>query len=285
VSSSAGSPPRPQDDDAERGAALVRERAALSPRVGLVLGSGLGDAVAGDLQVKEEFPFDTLPGFPPAGVPGHAGRMALGELYGVPAAVFFGRIHHYEGHGMDAVTLPVRLAAALGARTLVLTNAAGGLDPALPLGALLLIRDHINLMGANPLRGWRYPDGTPAFVDISGVWDARLREVASVEARAAGVEVGEGVYAAVPGPSYETGAECEMLRRLGADLVGMSTVPEAVAAAALGVPCLGISCITDVAGTEVSHEDVVAVAEGAAPELRSILAGALPRIATEQDGS
>jgi purine-nucleoside phosphorylase len=279
VSPRRSAPPGPGDTFAQEGAALVLERCERPPEVAVVLGSGLGDAVAGDVRADGEIAFDALPGFPPAGVPGHAGRIVLGELYGTPAMVFLGRIHLYEDHGMATVTLPVRLMAAAGVRTLVLTNAAGGLDPSMPLGLLLLIRDHINWMGENPLRAWRYPDGTPAFVDVSGVWDPTLREAARAAAEDAGVEVREGVYAAVAGPSYETAAETTMLAGLGADAVGMSTVPEAVAAAALGIRCLGISCITDVAGTELTHEDVVAVAGAAAPSLRAILAGAIPRIA------
>jgi purine-nucleoside phosphorylase len=271
--------PGPGDDHAERGAALVRARAGgLEPRVAVVLGSGLGDAVQEDLDVRAELAFDELPGFPPAAVPGHAGRLVLGELYGVPVLVQFGRVHLYEGHPMSTVTLPTRLLGHLGVRTLVLTNAAGGLDPEMPLGLLVLIRDHINFMGTNALAGWRFPDGMPAFVDVSGVWDASLRAVVAEVAAAEGIEVREGVYAAVAGPSYETAAETTFLARLGADAVGMSTVPEAVAAAAFGMRCLGISCVTDVAGTELTHQEVVAVASEAAPNLRRLLSGAIPKM-------
>jgi purine-nucleoside phosphorylase len=271
--------PGPGDTYAEEGCALVRGRSDIEPAVTVVLGSGLGDAVVADLVAKQEFAFQSLPGFPPPSVPGHAGRLVLGELYGVPAAVFLGRVHFYEGHGIGATTLITRLAHALGAKTLVLTNAAGGLDPSMRVGQLMLISDHVNLIGVNPLFGWRFPHGGPAFVDLSAVYDERMLRMAEAAAKREGIEVSTGVYAAVPGPSYETPAEIRYLATIGADAVGMSTVPEAVAAAALGMKVLGISCITDVAGTELTHEEVVEAATGAAPDLRAILAGAIPRIA------
>jgi purine-nucleoside phosphorylase len=248
----------------------------VQPAVAIVLGSGLGDALAEDLEVDGEVAFTELPGFPPASVPGHAGRVKLGTLYGVPVAAFFGRVHFYEGHGIAATTLIPRLAAALGAHTIVMTNACGGLDPTMRVGQLMVITDHLNSMGANPLFGWRMPDGAPAFVDISHVYDASLVEAARRAAAEAGIDVRTGVYAAVSGPSYETPAETAALARLGADAVGMSTVPEAVAAAALGLRVLGISCITDVAGTELTHEEVLAAATGAGPDLRAILRRVLP---------
>src|SRR5207302_1554544 len=154
-----------------------------------------------------ELAFQSLPGFPPSSVPGHAGRLGLGELHGVPAAVFQGRIHFYEGHGIGSTTLIPRLAAALGAGTIVLTNASGGLDPGMRVGQLMLIQDHLNLLGANPLWGWRYPDGQPAFVDLSAVYSRRLFDLAARAALEAGIEVLQGVYAALSGPTFETPAE------------------------------------------------------------------------------
>jgi purine-nucleoside phosphorylase len=189
-----------------------------------------------------------------------------------------GRVHYYEGHGIDPTTLITRLSAAMGAGGLILTNAAGGLDPTMRVGQLMLITDHVNLLGVNPLFGWRYPGGGPAFVDLSQVYAPRLLELAEGAARAAGVDVRRGVYAAVPGPSYETPAEIVYLSRIGVDAVGMSTVPEAVAAAAVGLPVLGISCITDVAGTELTHDEVLSAAQAAAPDLRAILGGVLPKL-------
>lgn len=268
--------PSPGGDEPERGAALVAQRTAVRPAVAIVLGSGLGDALAEELETDAEFPFSDLPGFPPASVPGHAGRLRVGTLYGVPIAAFFGRVHYYEGHGIGATTLIPRLAAAMGAHTIVLTNASGGLDPSMRVGQLMLIDDHLNSMGVNPLFGWRLPDGAPAFVDISHVYDAALLDAARAAADEAGIDVRVGVYAAVSGPSYETPAETTALARLGADAVGMSTVPEAVAAAALGLRVLGISCITDVAGTELTHEEVLAAATGAGPDLRTILRRVIP---------
>jgi purine-nucleoside phosphorylase len=260
----------------EEGVALIRERCGLRPAVAVVLGSGLGDAVAEDVVPAADYVYGSLPGFPQASVPGHAGRLVLGELYGVPAAVFRGRVHYYEGHGVAATTLITRLAAGLGAPTLVLTNAAGGLDPAMRAGQLMLLRDHINVMGVNPLFGWRFPGGGPAFVSLQHVYDPGLLSLAEEGAAAAGVSVLRGVYAAVSGPSYETTAEREALRRLGADAVGMSTVPEAVAAAALGLRVLGISCITNVAGDQDAHTDVLAVAKRSAAELRAVLSHVVP---------
>jgi purine-nucleoside phosphorylase len=266
----------PDDAFPEEGAAMIGRHSRLTPEVALVLGSGLGDTLAGDLEIEAEFAFETLPGFPPASVPGHAGRMTLGRLHGAAVAVFAGRVHYYEGHGIGATTLIPRLAAALGVHTIVLTNASGGLDPAMRVGQLMLIRDHLNWMGVNPLSGWRLADGAPAFVDLSRVYDTLLRESAASAARNAGVEVLTGVYAGVAGPSYETPAETAALARLGADAVGMSTVPEAVASAALDLRVLGISCITDVAGTELTHQEVLAAASGAAPDLAAIVSRVLP---------
>jgi purine-nucleoside phosphorylase len=239
----------------------------------------LGDAISSQFVLDHEFSFEVLPGFPTPSVPGHAGKLALGELYGQPAAVFHGRVHYYEGHGIASTTLVTRVAAELGSSTMVLTNAAGGLEPSMRVGQLMLIRDHINLMGANPLWGWRYPSGAPAFVDVSRVYDRSIRARALEIAREAGVDVTEGVYVAVSGPSYETPAETEYLARIGAHAVGMSTVPEAVAAAALGLRVLGIACITDVAGTELSHEEVLAASRSAAPALGDILKGLIPALA------
>ena len=265
--------PGPGDTFAESGVALIRERCDVVPEVAVVLGSGLGDAVGADLEACHQFSFQALPGFPPSTVPGHAGRLALGRLYGAPAAVFFGRIHYYEGHGIQASTLIPRLAAALGTGAMVLTNAAGGLDPTMRPGQLMMIADHINMMGVNPLMGWRTPEGAPAFADLSAVYPEELRDRARTAAATHSVDLATGVYVAVAGPSYETPAEIAFFARAGGQAVGMSTVPEAVAAAALGMPVLGLSCITNVAGAESSHEDVLEMARRASPDLRAILMG------------
>jgi purine-nucleoside phosphorylase len=270
--------PGPPDRHPAECAALVRERSSVAPRVAVVVGSGLQEAVA-DLRPDAEISYESLPGFPPPSVPGHAGRLAMGELFGVPAAVFLGRVHLYEGHGVASTTLIARLAAELGARAIVLTNASGGLAPSLSAGDLLLIRDHINLLGVNPLTGWRFPTGLPAFVDLSAVYSTKAMVCAEEAARAEGVALTRGVYAAVPGPTYETPAETEFLRRAGADAVGMSTVPEAVAAVALELEVCGISCITNMAGSSGGHDDVLAAAARAARQLRVVLAQVVPAMA------
>jgi purine-nucleoside phosphorylase len=270
--------PSPDDPDAAEVVRLIRQRSDLQPVVALVLGSGMGDAVAEDLRVEVEFEFGSLPGFPRPTVPGHAGRLAMGELYGVPAVVFRGRIHYYEGLGITATTLIPRVAAALGARTLILSNAAGGLDRSMRVGQLMLISDHINLLGVNPLVGWRYPDGQPAFVGLGAVYDRQLRAMAKKAAAGSGIDVAHGVYVALSGPSYETPAETAYLRGIGADAVGMSTVPEAVAAAALGLRVLGVSLISNVAGLEANHQEVLEAGQRAAGDLRAILAGVVPRL-------
>ena len=271
--------PGPGDTAAEEGVALIRERCDLVPDAALVLGSGLASSVGPELDACHEFAFATLPGFPPPSVPGHAGKLAMGRLHGTPVAVFFGRIHFYEGHGIVAATLVSRLSEGLGARTMILTNAAGGLRPEHAPGRLMLIRDHINLQGVNPLSGWRMANGSPAFVDLSAVYSSELREAAERSARAAGVHVGTGVYVGVAGPSYETPAEIEFLTRAGGDAVGMSTVPEAAAAAALGLRVMGISCITNVAGVASTHEEVLATAARGAEDLGKLLAGVIPTLA------
>jgi purine-nucleoside phosphorylase len=273
-----GGRPGPDDTFTEESVALIRERTSLVPRVAVVLGSGLGDAVSEDVRPEQEFSYRVLPGFPPSSVPGHAGRLVMGQLYGVPAAVFRGRVHYYEGHGIGSTTLIPRLAAALGAGTLVLSNAAGGLDPSLKRGGLMLIEDHLNFLGVNPLSGWRFPGGGPAFVDLSNVYDASLSSMVEELAGDEGIELHRGVYVALPGPSYETPSESAFLRGAGAHAVGMSTVPESVAAAALGLSVLAVSCITNVAGTEASHEDVLAAARDASLDLRAILRGVVPRL-------
>jgi len=270
--------PSPAGDEAERGATLVGTRTTTRPVTAVVLGSGLGGALTADIEADAELAFGELPGFPPSSIPGHDRKLEMGTLFGRASAVFHGRVHFYEGHGMAAATLIPRLAASLGARTLILTNAAGGLEPTMSPGDLMLVTDHVNWMGADPLFGWHMSDGSPAFVDTSHAYDMGLADLARIAARDAGVVLLEGVYAAASGPSYETPAERAALRALGADAVGMSTVPEAVAAAALGMRTLAISCITNVVGQEADHGEVLAAAGGASPALRAILAGVFDRL-------
>jgi purine-nucleoside phosphorylase len=285
--------PSPGDDVVERVVDAVRERTGLEPAAALVLGSGLGavvDVLRAEVGSREEIaiPYAELPGFPAPSVPGHEGRLWLGDVGGRPFAVFQGRIHHYEGHPMALASITARVAGALGARTVVLTTATGGIDPALEPSSLVVVRDHLNLMGENPMRGWRMPDGSPPFVDLSDVYDEELSAAAlkagaalaerSDGSRGASVPVREGVYAALSGPTYETPAETEHLRRIGATVAGMSMVPEAVVARALGLRVLGLSFVTNVAGRGVSHEEVLAASERAAATIARILAAILDRL-------
>jgi purine-nucleoside phosphorylase len=270
--------PSPGDGVAERIVAAVRERTDVTPVAGVVLGSGLGDAISAAWERAGsgepiEIPYEDLPGFPPPTVPGHAGTLWLGAIAERPIAFFQGRVHFYEGHPMPLASITSRIASGLGARTMVLSAAVGGLDPSLSGGSMVIVRDHLNLMGANPLAGWRYPDGSPAFVDVSGVYDPELSRAAFEILEEHGTAVSEGVYAAVAGPAYETPAETEMLRRLGASVVGMSTVPEAVAARALGMRVLGLSFVTNAAGGAVSHEEVLLASKTAADAIGRVVAG------------
>jgi len=190
-------------------------------------------------------------------VPGHAGRLQLGTVSGVRVAVFRGRIHFYEGNDLSVCSLPIRVARLLGAGTVVLTAATGGIAEGLETGHLVVGTDHLNFLGHSPLRAWRNPDGTPPFVDMVGAYDAALADLAEAAARRLGVPVARGVYAAMPGPMYETPAEIAFLRTIGASVVGMSIVPEAVPARALGMRLLGLFFVTNQVGVQVKHEDVL----------------------------
>ncbi|HEY5486765.1 MAG TPA: purine-nucleoside phosphorylase [Candidatus Limnocylindrales bacterium] len=253
----------------------VRERTNLRPDVGLVLGSGLG-GLADALDLEVAIPFAELPGWPPATAPGHAGRLLFGRLSGVPVVVQQGRFHLYEGHSAGFVAQPVLLMARLGARAVVLTNAAGGVNPQFGAGTLMAISDHINLTGRSPLTGPNAPELGLRFPDMTGVWDAELRTRLHAAADAEGVALADGVYASLPGPSYETPAEVRMLGRLGVDAVGMSTVLEAVAARWAGMRVCGVSLVTNpgagLSGAELSHAEVLASAASAGPALARIMA-------------
>jgi purine-nucleoside phosphorylase len=267
------------DPHAVDAAAVVRQRApGVAPAVAVILGSGLGPAVDG-MDVAAELPYQDLPGFPPPSVPGHAGRLVLGTLAGVPVAAFLGRVHYYEGHSMNVVTLPARLAASLGVGTLVATAAVGGLDPDLEQASLVVGSDHLNFLGENPLRGWKDAEGRPPFVDLSRAYDPGLAELALSCAEDVGLPARPGVYAAMAGPTYETPAEIAFLRSSGATVVGMSVVPEALAAAALGLRFVGLFCVTNVIGAEVvDHREVTEVAASFSARLRELLAKLLPKI-------
>lgn len=243
--------------------ASIRARDGRVPDIALVLGSGLSP-FADTLVDATAIPYPEITHMPVVTVPGHAGKLVLGKLAGEPdgpvIAALAGRVHFYEGHSMDTVVFATRMLIALGAKTVVLTNAAGGISPTCRPGDLVLISDHLNLQGTNPLIGPNDPSLGARFPDMTRVYDPALRALAQGAAHAEGTELREGVYVGLTGPSYETPAEIRMFRALGADLVGMSTVPEAIAARHMGARVLGISCVTNLAAgvsaTELSHDEV-----------------------------
>jgi purine-nucleoside phosphorylase len=269
--------PRPADDLAPSAARAIRALTPLRPEVGIVLGSGLASLLEG-LVVQREIPYDELPGFPIPRVPGHEGRLRLGEIAGVPVAAFLGRFHYYEGHSMAVASLPVRVARLLGAETMVLTAAVGALRAELAPGTVVVAADHLNMMGESPLRGWRHPDGSPPFVELSQTYDRELAAIAVGVAKADGVPVAEGVYAAMAGPSYETPAETAFLRGAGATVVGMSVVPEAVPSRALGMRVLGMFAVTNAVGEAVEHGEVLRASKQAGSSMGRILGEVLPHL-------
>lgn len=243
--------------------AKIKKLSRLRPKLALVLGSGFQHLLAG-LVVDAELPCAKLPGFPKAGVPGHGGRLLIGQLRGTPVLVLDGRAHFYEGHSLARVTFPIRVLAGYGIRDLVLTNAAGGINRKYHTGDFMLVSDHINLMGSNPLRGPEIP-GLPRFVDLTGAYDPELSGLLISAARTAGVKLRRGVYLAVSGPSYETPAEIRAFAALGADAVGMSTVPEVIVARQCGLRVAALSCITNLAAgiglAPLSHAEVLATGD------------------------
>jgi purine-nucleoside phosphorylase len=251
-------------EKAEEAARLIQKRTALRPRVGLVLGSGLG-AFADSLTDSTAVPYREIPHFPLSTAVGHPGRLIVGCCQGVPLAALQGRVHFYEGYKLREVVFPVRVLARLGVQSLVLTNAAGGINRKLKPPSLLLIRDHINLQGSNPLVGANEEAFGPRFPDMSEAYSRRLRVLAKKIARRLRMRLPEGVYVAVHGPSYETPAEVQALARLGADVVGMSTVPEVIAANHMGLAVLGLSCVSNLAAglsrRKINHEEVLVAGE------------------------
>jgi purine-nucleoside phosphorylase len=267
---------------AEHAARLIRSRVAEDVRVALVLGSGLG-AFADELEGAEAIPYEEIPGFARPTVEGHAGRLVVGKVGGVVVAAMQGRFHFYEGYKLEEVTFPVRVLALLGASSLVLTNAAGGLNNSFEQGSLVVISDHLNLMGTNPLLGPNDPRFGPRFPDMTDVYDREYQDAAITEAHAMGLELRRGIYAALSGPSYETPAEIRMLRLLGADAVGMSTVPEAIVARQMGLRVLGISCITNMAAgvldKPINHEEVIETGERVRETFAELLRRVIPKLA------
>jgi purine-nucleoside phosphorylase len=255
-------------------AAVVRARSDLVPRLGIVLGSGLG-GLAGRLESPEAIPFADLPGWPAASAPGHAGRLLLGSIGGVPVVCLQGRLHLYEGHPPGLVVQPVLLMGRLGAPRILLTNAAGGVNATWPAGTLMALADHLNLTGLNPLLGTNPDQLGPRFPDMTDAWDLDLRSRLHEAARLEQIRLEEGVYAGLVGPNYETPAEVRMLRTLGADAVGLSTVLEAIAARWAGLRLAGISLVTNpgagVTGQPLTHEEVLQAAEEAAPRFERLV--------------
>lgn len=270
-------------DQIEEAAAYVRQRLAGPPSVGLILGSGLND-VAEAVQDAVAIPYAEIPHFPTAGIEGHVGRLVGGHLEGQAVVVMQGRAHYYEGFSMTRVGLPVRVMQSLGAEVLIVTNAAGGLDASFHAGDVMIIRDHINLVGMtglNPLRGPNLDTFGPRFPDMSCAYDPTLRAAARAVAEQAGIPTHEGVYICLSGPSFETPADIRFLRLIGADAVGMSTVPEVTVARHGGMRVLGLSGISNVAapegdqGAETTHEEVLEAGRLLAPRMETIIRGVL----------
>ncbi len=267
-------------------AGYVRGQTGHQPTVGLILGSGL-NALADTIDGPDIISTGNIPNWPVSTVPGHAGRLVIGDLEGQTALVLQGRTHFYEGYGMDRVTLPVRVMIALGVKTLIVTNAAGGLNPAFQPGDLMVIRDHLNfpgMAGNNPLRGPNDERYGPRFPDMTAPYDADLRALAHAVAKTEGYTLREGVYAYVGGPSFETPAELRFLQIAGGDAVGMSTAPEVVVARHAGIRVLGISSIANMAlpdptpGVVQTHEEVLAMCEAAVPRLIHVVRGVVSRL-------
>lgn len=261
--------------------AFLEKASAVRPRVGVVLGSGLG-AFAAHVQGALELPYESIPGWPLSTAVGHAGKLVLGEIGGVPVAVLNGRAHLYEGHSMEKAVFGVRTLGKLGVKSMIFTNAAGGINLAYAEGALVLISDHINLQGNNPLIGPNDDSLGPRFPDMTDAYDPAFRAAAREVASTLGVTLPEGVYAGLLGPSYETPAEIRYLRAIGADLVGMSTVPEVIAARHMGIRCVAISCVTNMAAGvnpgKLDHEEVLRTGARVRDTLVAILKGLVPAV-------
>jgi purine-nucleoside phosphorylase len=249
---------------AEEAARTIRARTSEQAKIAIVLGSGLG-AFADEFESSVKIPYREVPGFVTSTAQGHAGTLVIGRVGSTPVVAMQGRVHYYEGYSLEEVTFPIRTFKLLGVETLILTNASGGVDVELSQGALMVISDHLNLMGINPLRGPNDERFGPRFPDMTEVYSRELQELVIEEARALGVNLRRGIYAALAGPSYETPAEIHMLRSFGADAVGMSTVPEAIVARQMGMKVLGISCITNMAAgiseTPINHAEVMETGE------------------------
>jgi len=275
---------RTQGDLAQRmdeAKAAIVSRGIIPPRIGLILGSGLGD-LADQIEEAVRIPYSEIPHFPVSTVAGHAGRLVIGRLAGQPVVAMQGRVHYYEGYPMEQVIFPTRVMKALGCDTLVVTCACGGLNPDFSPGDLMLITDHINMMGVDPLRGPNDERLGPRFPATVGAYTPELQELAMRVAQDLGFPLRQGVYVAISGPCYNSSAELRMLRILGADAVGMSTVPEVIAAAHMGLRVLGIACVTDMALPDqpihLTHEQVMETAERTKPRFQRLIKEILARL-------
>ena len=266
---------------AEGAARVIRSRIKSQPEIALVLGSGLG-GFADEFENAVRIPYQEVPGFATSTAQGHAGRLVIGEVAGRPVIAMQGRFHYYEGYSLEEVTFPIRVFKLLGVQNLLLTNAAGGIDVRLSQGSLMVISDHLNLMGVNPLRGPNDERFGPRFPDMSEVYSRPLQELVVDAAKELGVTVRRGIYAALGGPSYETPAEIHMFRQFEADAVGMSTVPEAIVARHMGMNVLGISCITNMAAgiseQPINHEEVIETGEQVRETLTQLLRRVISKI-------
>src|SRR5579862_5745790 len=272
---------------AESAATFILSQTKLRPQIGLVLGSGLG-SFADDLTDPVRIPYGDIPGFPRSTAVGDVSLLVIGKSGDVPVAVMQGRVHLYEGYSAAEVAFPTRVLGRAGVRGLILTNAAGGINVEYGQGALVILRDHINLQGQNPLTGANDERFGPRFPDMTYAYTKRYREIALEEAKKLSIPPWEGVYAALAGPSYETPAEIRYLRAIGADLVGMSTVPEVIAARHMGIRVLAISCVTNMAAgildKPLNHEDVLKTTERVKGDFVGLLRAVLPEIDKDLDG-
>ena len=268
---------------AEAAARFLLKQTKLRPKIALVLGSGLG-AFAEDFTGAVRIPYAKIPHFPLSTAIGHAGQLVIGKVDGVEVAAMQGRVHLYEGYSVKDVAFPIRVFARMGVKAVILTNAAGGIKKDFTQGRLVVLSDHINLQGVNPLSGPNDENFGARFPDMSVAYDKRFRELALAEGRLLGIELGEGVYAALAGPSYETPAEIRYLKTIGADLVGMSTVPEVIAARHSGMRVLGISCVTNAAAgilaQPLDHNEVLQTGERVKGQFIALLRAVIPDVAS-----
>ena len=281
---SSATKPRPslEFQHAERAAKFILSKTKLRPRIALVLGSGLG-AFADEFFSATKIPYTKIPGFPRSTAIGHAGQLVIGKVGDVVVAGMQGRVHLYEGYSVKEVAFPIRVFARLGIQAVILTNAAGGIKKEFSQGRLVVLKDHINLQGVNPLSGPNDELFGPRFPDMTTAYDRKFREIALAESQQLGIGPAEGTYAALAGPSYETPAEIRYLRSIGSDLVGMSTVPEVIAARHSGIRVLGISCVTNAAAgildQPLDHREVLETAERVKSQFISLLSAILPKMA------